>query len=509
MPRSRECLLPYEATKYACGKIARPISAASLSGFVNLILIKENRLISVGNKSSPFFNNRVYIKSMSFGGSTSSGASIVIVDTSGNDFYVFMNNLYRDSCTESAQAGCFLEFGWIATSVNDTATIYSTANVGKSVYADSTITRTPNGWMAFVLDKLEVTGPSEGCWEYTITLKASADMLTRSKLADPIGTENHKVALKDAGREMLKRVCKQREQKSRGNVYFFRNSETHFEPYGFLNSEGGALGPKASWEPGRKNPIQAMRNWMNGVTTDRKLGTVFYTDPTILNANIVALEGDDSGCNSDIINNCTGTSGKPSLVYLVNAGDCTPVVSFNPQVSFTVAENAQGGGSFGGRSVQARACVRRNPRSRNDTNGIVSHITVPQSSLSYRSPDDALLKEAYAQGANLVANTFALQTTNVTGDLVIQGDVRYSSLAQNMGSRIAIIYFNNPAVRTYTNGNSVSCDWLAYPAVNHAFSSTEYTINGVTHDIGEDGKYETKISVMTPVNADSQNKKVA
>ena len=86
MARGRQCNLPYEARKYMCSRFAEPIKAAVLTGFVNLILIKENRLIGVGNKSSVFFNNRVYIKSMSFEGGSSKSATVNIVDTSGMTF---------------------------------------------------------------------------------------------------------------------------------------------------------------------------------------------------------------------------------------------------------------------------------------------------------------------------------------------------------------------------------------------------------------------------------------
>ena len=504
MARGRNCTLPFEAKKYVCSKIAEPIRAAVLTGFVNMILIRENRIIGVGNNSSPFFNNRVYIKSMNFQGSSTKSVTVNVVDTSGNDFYVFINNIYRDSCGKAATNGAYLEFGWIATSVNGTTTVYSTANSGKSVYADASIARTPRGWMGFVISSLKVISSAADCWEYEITMNCSADMFTKAKVADPIGSENHKVPLKKAGRELMQRTCKQRTQKSRGDVYYFRNSQTHFEPYSFLNSEGGTNGPKTTWDPNRKNPIQALRTWMNGVTTDRRLGTVFFTDPTIENANIVALEGDDSGCSPITNSSCLGNGQTPSLTYLVNAGDCSPVIEFSPQIEYTVVENSQGGGAFAGRMVQARACSRRNNRSRNDTNGIVSHITVPQSALSFRSPDNALVGEVVAQGANLVANTSVIQKTGVKADLTIQGDVRFVSFAATQNIWIGIVYINNPAVRTYTSNGSVSCDWLASPSVNHAFSNTSYRIVGVSHDIGEDGNYTTKLELQVDI-PDSQN----
>lgn len=507
MARQRTCNLPYEANQYKCATLAQPIKAASLSGFVNVFLVGQKRYIGVGNKSSPFFNNRCFITQMAFGGASSAEAQITIVDTSGNDLNVFLNTMYKDSCQDINSTACYLEFGWIATRIDGGTDIYSTARSERSVYADPGIPRTPFGLMVFNLLQLEVVSESSNCWKYTLTLKAMGDAKIRDRIATPIGTDDQKVPLKLAGRELWKRSCRRKDKRIRGDVYFFRNNETHFEPYGFLNSEGGQLGPRTTWDATRKNPIQALRQWMNSVVTDRRLGTTFYTDVTIEEPNLIALEGDDLACRNGQDTTCSGGN-QPSLIYLVNAGDCSPVIDFKPKVSYKATAGSQGGGAsaVSGRTAQARQCRdRRDNRGRQSTQGITTHITVPQNALNFRSPTNALQSEAFALGANFVANSTAMTGTPVEAELTIQGDVRYVSLAKRLGKTVGVIYMNNPAIRSFTSqAENVTCDWLAYPVVNSIFSSTQYWIQGVSHSINENGDFQTTLQLNTsmPANAD-------
>jgi len=510
MARNRTCNLPYEAKMYQCAKIAEPIKGASMTGFINLYLIAQQRQITMGNKSSPYFNNRVYIASMSFGGSNNMSLNVKIVDTSGNDFNVFLNSLYKGSCDDDEQATAFFEFGWIVSGTDGFTDIYSTANVDQSVYADQIIesSRAPNGLLCVQLGELEIVSESAGCWVYNLKFTLMSDFENAEKIAQPIGTDEHKVPLREVGRKVFERACSgDRKAKDRGGVFFMRNEETHFSPYGFLNSEGGFSGPRSVWDATRKNPIAAMRNWMNGITTDRKLGVSFYSDPAIMKPNIVALEGWDKTCVESTSNICGDADEQPTLIYLVNAGDCTPVIDFKPSVKYQLsAGQVQGGGgsAVSARTVQARSCGKRRDaredRKPKDRIGMQAQVMVPTSNLNFRSPDSALQSEAFALGANFAANTEVIQATNIEASLTIQGDVRWLSPAAN-DKYVGIIYFNNPAIRSFTNKNEdVNCDWLAYPVVNNVFSSVNYRVSSVAHNIDESGVYTTELSLSNTLN---------
>lgn len=502
MAAFRECKLPYEATLYTCGIIAKPLQAAMKGAFVNLILYNENRFIGVGNKSSPYFNNRVWIKSLNFGGQNTQGAEITIVDTSGNDFNVFLNNLYKDACTSKAN-NCLLEFGWLITTCSGQTMKYSTANIGKSIYASKNIRKNPGGLMGFMLSKLEVQSDSSGCWVYNLKLQAAANALSRSKVAQPVGTDSHKLPLKDAANKMLRSVCKDTRKQNRAQGYFFRDNETFFEPYGFLSSDGGYLGPKNVWDANRMNPIAAFRTWMNSVTTDRRIGTTFYTDPSIADPNIIAIEASDNICDPNAENICPGRGQKAKLIYLVNASDCSPVINFQPKVEYQTGGKAQGGGTSttSAKSVRARGCKNADP---NDTTGIQVQVTVPGNSINYRAPNNAIDSEAYAMGANLIANATRIQNSNIEAELQIEGDPRYADVATSISKVIGIVYFNHPAARSSASANNLICDWLAYPVVNNVFSNVEYTITGASHSIGEDGVYTTTLKVNAPVSGNKR-----
>lgn len=506
MPRNRTCYLPYESKMYQCAKIAEPIPAAIKTGFVNLFLIQGQRQITVGNQSSPYFNNRIYISSMSYGGSSMPALTMKIVDTSGNDFNVFVNSLYKGSCESVLDDYALVEFGWIVTRVDGHVDVVSTANNDMVPYLDVDIEgfRAPNGLFTFRLGKIDVVSEAAGCWVYNLEFGTAIEFEGSQKIGVPIGTDDNKVPLKDVGKQIFDKGCEDNIPKNNGDVFFFRNEETHFSPYGFLNSEGGTQGPRSVWDASRKNPIAAMRNWMNSVTTDRRLGTNFYTDPTIMKPNLIALEGWDLSCQQGG-QLCQDADKPPALIYLVNAGDCTPVIDFKPQVEWNLADSdMQGGGSsaISGQTVQVEACIPRgnNKQNNNSNTGVQAQVMVPQSNLNFRSPDSALKSETFALGANFVANTDILTAKSVTATLTIEGDPRWALTTLAQGLFIGVIYFNNPAVRSFTNKNEyATCDWLAYPVVNNIFSSVQYMVTGVSHSIDESGNYTTELSLMSNI----------
>lgn len=514
MARNRTCNLPYEARMYQCAKIAEPIKGASMTGFISLYLLAESRQITMGNKSSPYFNNRVYIASMSYGGSDNMSLTCKIVDTSGNDFNVFLNALYKGTCDDNELPTALFEFGWIVTTVDGFTDIYSTANVDKSIYADTDLEafRAPNGLLNAKLGELDIVSESAGCWVYNIKFTLLAAFENSQKIPRPIGTDEQKVPLREVGRKLFARACDEgRKAKDRGGVFFMRNEESHFSPYGFLNSEGGFYGPRSVWDATRKNPVAAMRNWMNSVTTDRKLGVSFYSDPAIMKPNIVAQEGWDKTCVENNSHICADAEQQPTIIYLVNAGDCTPVIDFKPNVQYHLSVGeVQGGGAsaVSARTVQARSCGnRREDRKPKDRAGMQAQVMVPSSNLNFRSPDNALQSEAFALGANFAANTEVLQGKNITATLTIQGDVRW--YAPNLNNNIVgIIYFNNPAVRSFTNKfEDVNCDWLAYPVVNNVFSGVSYLVTSVAHNIDESGVYTTELSLQEQLSKDQDGSK--
>jgi hypothetical protein len=91
----RTCLLPGAAETYACGVIAKPLinnfSQAVKTGFITVVMRSKlaGKLITVGNRSSPWYQNKTFIKSFEFGGTNDVAAKFTIYDASGNDLVCF------------------------------------------------------------------------------------------------------------------------------------------------------------------------------------------------------------------------------------------------------------------------------------------------------------------------------------------------------------------------------------------------------------------------------------
>jgi hypothetical protein len=563
------CGLPTAALRYSCGKLATPYFTGNgldfyqciKTGFVTITLALgdetkniSQKTITVGNQSSPYYNNSTYITQFSFGGSTGPGCEFTIYDSSGNDISAFLQGLFRDSCT-AVKSNVLVDFGWILmdqdnnvgarvtngkqreyrwrsaqytqqarpyygskypyASVNDvTGEIYQ--DYGKSNLANR---------LGFTVSNLEVSANSNGTWEYKIKCVTLLDNRAQKRLQGrSFGSSRNPVALKRAVAQLVGDGCRDRSQNvPEAAVLWISPGDTPgtSQEIKFSNSEGGEEGPAAAWSPNRQSSTVAARNWTTPINTDRGLGMTMYSDPVIDVPNLVFLEADPEICTNPRAQYCAAKV-QPKLIYVVNGGNCSPVLEFNPSVSYTLAARAQGGTSGSGSvakqtNFQPRDVCRNYRGSdkvevNNTSEGIQTNGVVQENSNMWRFPTVAPEKINQAVSANLLANATALQNSLIEGDLKIMGDPQYVNVAQCQGETIGIIYINNPGVSDGlaaggTGPRNQNFDWLAYPQVNSVFSRLDYRIMGVSHSIDSSGVYTTTIKVQaTPDQATGRRK---
>lgn len=501
---ARTCNLPALARPYFCAPIAKPLPGAVLSGFVNMILNINGKQITVGNKSSPQSDNSVFIKSFSYGGSDGWGFQVEIIDTTGGDFGTFLQLLNTDACSiGDAEKYVLIEFGWLIQACSGEIYKYGTAEVGRSPILDNSVTSHPRGFLVgSIVEKISAEN-ANGLWKYNITMRDLSSTASQTRMATPIGSEGGRVPFKQAADAAIRpdRNCKQRTLKLRQPkaLFYRRNANDVISSFGFPQSDGGFNGPKSIWNPDRTDPLTAIRQWTNSLTTDRYRGMFFMSTPHLIEPNIILMESNQDEC---LFNGstCEAQSGlKIFKTYLVNGGDCSPVISFDPKIEF-IANTPLGAGLQGGlsaRTIKSRSCGDdQTGRQFKTTNtGVQTQVQVPVNNLNFRAPNEAGDKETVALGANAAA-TKAIETSSaLEADLVIQGDPTYIGV-NYVQKFLSIIYLNPPAIKS----NGYECDWLAYPTVNQTFSRTNYNIKSVNHQISEDGKYTTtlKITSATP-----------
>ena len=535
------CNLPFEARKYACGPIAQPMPGAVKSAFVNLIFFKGQRQVTVGNKSSNSASiagfedianiGTAFVKSFTYSFSNGAGTEAVIVDTSGSDFANFLTIIPSKECdTQKRDYGqVAVEFGWIFQDCNGSYQKYGSIEAS---FDDSIIDVTGESqkdnqgdYLWFMLTQITVT-EARGIWEYKLKLEsmlqASAPYTKDSK---PIGADDQKKELKTAIETSLKESCKnyftansQEKIVDDAKVKFVRITKSNgggggsgggqriLETFSFKNSDGGKNGPKSVWAPEQQDPLSASRKWLNSFETERNLGTFMVTDIRERRPVLMIMENPQDPCI--LSTECAGNEDRPKKVYIINGGNCSPVISFNPSIQIMFMEpttnisanptsmNTSNGqpetptGNNGTSSKNSNKCYKGELNRK----GVETSMSIPGSNLNFRTPAQANAKEFKSIWANSEASKMYEAAAPVEADLVIEGDPRYLDLLACQGVNIGIIYLNPYGVRN----NAGDCDWVAYPNVNEFFSRTNYMVQSVAHKIDESG-YQTTLKLTSPV----------
>lgn len=536
------CNLPFDALKYACGPIAQPMPAAVKTPFVNMIFFKGQRQVTVGNKSSNSASvqgledianiGTAFIKTFTYSFSNGLGCEATIVDTSGSDFANFLAIIPGKECSEYQQAYGLVavEFGWIFQDCNG---VYQKYGSVEASYDDALIDATgtkifaaAGDYLWFYLEQIDVQ-EARGIWEYKLILRSTTQSSAPyTKDAKPIGSDDNKVPLKQACIEVLRESCKNYFNNASlpklvgdAIVKFVRVTKNYVTNGGggsstqkvlttfqFKGSDGGPDGPKSVWAPEQQDPLSAIRKWLNSFETDRNLGTYLISDVKTKSPTLYIMENPNDPCI--ISKDCVGTQNKPKKVYIVNGGQCSPVLNFTPSIQLVFIEpttnisaNPTGTQSTNGQPETATGANAESSNSQNkcykaDLNrkGLETAMSIPGSNLNFRAPSQANQKEFKSIWANSQASKAYEIKNPVEADLEIEGDPRYLDVVSLQGTFIGIIYLNPYAIRN----NVGDCDWVAYPNVNEFFSRSTYQIQGVSHSITEQG-YKTTLKLVSNI----------
>jgi len=450
---------------FECGGLQKPkpIVGAVYAPFVTVNL---GGRITVGNKSFPAQPHTAVIKSFEYGGSDGCGATIEIIDESGSAFGQHYDNLNDDLCEAPDDYKVSIDFGWLARS------------------CDGSITKMgiPDGPVYGVPQSAESTYEG-GKIKYTIKVVDLMGHMGENRIEAPIGTEANRVPVGQAMRQIFSRNCPRV-----NNVRRVRVRGTNLQEWRFRNSDGGNEGPSGVWPADQQNALQAVRKWSLSLTTDRKKGYTPVWNPGSPQPELWFVEDPRNYCDeSPSQDNCLGT-------YIVNGGDCSPVISFSPTAKWTFsAELGSGGGSGGatsGRTVKNRPIPGRFCNDESQRVGTTSQMPAPQNDINWRPPDQVVERLQQGLAAQELAAQFMELTAPIEAELKIWGDPRFVHPVQWTGKKVGIIVINPFYIYS---GNY--CEWLAGPMCNPVYSDKEYMVLGVNHQIKE-GSYQTTLKVV-------------
>lgn len=454
-----ECL-----SMYACGQPNKLPPGAVFGPFVEVGLAGDGTQITVGNQSSPP-DNHACIKSFEYGFSEGAGVKVEIYDEEGSKLSKFVNRLSKTVCNASSDYKMTVDFGWVITDCTGNVTVDKASDHGNKLY--------------FLPLKIEVAFES-GKIKYTIEGTDLQDRISETREDVARGTEDNTIDLKGAIRDMFRESCP--------HINDVRFEDVDGNEWNFKNSDGGPDGPRAVWNSDQQNGLATTRKWISSLMTENDKGIVFQWRPDVEEPCIVLLEDVNSAPdeNDPCCKNNKGT-------YIVNGGNCTPVISFTPQINWTLS-NGSGSGAInaGGASGNSQQAVGRENSNIERTGTAWTGATNSNENM-WRPQDEIAPRSQAASAAQEAATRFREIPQAINAELKIMGDPALAfplGGAGLVGKSVSIVVINPFYIR--------DCEWLAEPACNDILSNKNWMIMGVNHQIKE-GSYTTTLKLFLAV----------
>lgn len=485
------CTDNYCATSYLCGKLDDVVTqnegGESIAPYVKVFFgDRENPIITVGNNSSPQWENTAIVKSFQYGTSDGAGCKIEIIDTASGSFNFFIEKLTKCISQASSEYKMGVEWGWIIQNCSSPSNPQvSTRPTGKLIKSDN---------IQLQLINIETTF-AEGKIKYILTGADLLQSVFASRPQECFGTTDQPMALTQA----IKKLSMDNEP--RFNVEFIQlNKDGQPQPLEW--EENGVDGPKAPYKSDGQNKADTIQKWIEPFVSKNRKGIIVYWDSTKEFPTLVVMEDPTSGCNDVTSSDCYSRMilGR----YFINSGRCSPVISFTPQINWISALPAilGSGGNSGSSTSGATQVKEKECGVQTNEAGSAQAITVPEHATFVYGEDNALARTEYAQRKNSIATSMVYaQAAAITAELRIQGDPRtdYTHPFNYLGRFISLAVVNPFHLLGGTRDDPLCGEWLASPMCNEVLSNKKWRIIGTDHSISE-GSYVTtlKLSLAVP-----------
>ena len=460
MPCNIDCL-----STYSCGDPIEVTPGAIYAPYVKLTM-QGGAVITVGNNSAPG-NNMAAITSMTYGitpGTPGYGIDLEIVDNGGTMYRQIIKQINKTIKLVGGETfNASVDFGWVITDCNGSTRLETaTGLTGLTLYGIFTeVEQTYENALIKLI--LKSRGPQTRAQEV--------------RHDGAIFDEDNKGSLKDA----LTKLFTEYDPKF-ANVLFIDKDGNPANDGFFKNSDGGPAGPKGSWPMSQQNPFAIARTWLQSVVTKNDLGILINYDPNT--ASVVFQEDPTQGSC------CRGSYG----TYVINGGNCSPVLSFNPTISWPKGMIPGGGGVAGGSSTGINN-IPVEPTIDIERAGTQTSVVPQQHEWLWRNPDDQPSKTALGIAAHMEANSRVEGSAKggMTAELKIIGDPEYINPVSLVGRWLSLVVINP----FHITNRGQDCVWLTTSNCHATLSNKKWLIRGVSHQI-QNGSYVTTFNLMLP-----------
>jgi hypothetical protein len=481
--------------KFSCDKMIRlpfdgPASGDkkyegySFAPFVEMKLKVSGEILTVGNNSRPDGNNTAVITSLEYGASEGVGVIIEIFDEEGGNFTKSFQALNKSLNNIKEDIGNLeIDFGWLVEKKCG----------GESIRKFSVKTENEGNAISLLPLKMHVVYEG-GKIKYTLEANDMQSRISEVRQECNIGTEDQKVSLKEA----IKKFMKENLPPPMLNVEFLKQDGTVWE---FKNSDGGPNGPKSVWGSCQQNKLATLRRWIAPYTTKDDKGIILQwkgledgKEPKE-GGTIILLEDPSPDKKQNSPDLCGSNEG----TYIVNGGKLSPVLSFNPKVSWILSGAGSSGASQAGASASGQKAGSSCQEDKNDKGGTASKMSTGGQD-NNRSPDQQSKATAKANAAHEKAAVAGDFDGAIEAELKIIGDPKYIFPITWVSKTLSLIVINPMHLRNQPLVlRDIGCpDWLSQPACNPVFSNKNWMIKGVNHQI-KGGSYVTILKLQLAV----------
>lgn len=475
-----------QAEMYLCDDQVDPQPEAVLGPFVEVYF--DGFMITNSNVGYNGSDARACIKSFQFGRSVANGCGfkIEIITEEYNTMLKIvsiLNKSKQDTNSDAHKVYC--KFGWVKRNCNNRTKRISNESFG-------------GGRLLFLVQTVE-SNFENGVYKLNVEC---CDLFQRTNQQtqgeNNFGQDDSKMTLKDALKDIWTQPkyhpnVDQVEFKAYDNREPVSKSGTGRQ-FDFKNADGGPNGPKSTWQTKEKNKLSTTRNWLNDVLTKDNKGIIqIYDNEDDLSLvwQEDVIDDGDFGCNKRHLGS-----------FVVNGGNCTPVISFSPKINWLTQNTGTGavaGGSSNAGGERANNQNHPNPKFQNKENiganqtestGTPQRLWRPMS-IQSKATQEAFIGNSHATIMYEVAGS-------IEAELTIQGNPKFSyNYGPNgiVGAYVSIAVLNPAVIRN--SDIETGCVWLSESPVNEVLSNSSWLVKGVDHQI-TDGKYITTFKVMLP-----------
>ena len=506
------------------GRVKQPFDYALYTPFVELMY--RGKYYTVGNEGA---RNQAVIEAFHLNiiGGNSDGAfsgTITIVTCDYGDVKELLGLIPQSECkydeyylSDSGEGiEGYINIGWIFNSCD-----------GDGGYSTRTDNATESASAIFESDDIDIEdiGPyiygifktgsfhfEEGYYKIELNFTSVAESLDLFRNEAIQGQDDQKQLLWPSLRTLVGKRCDETDANFDLTKLRLSTDNKSFETWKFSPSDGGMDGPYGVWGPNQLNPVDGSRAILMSFVTEKDKG-MFYVFPNqTKRPTLMVFEDHDPNVCLNEKRTC------PFTTYIVNAGDCTPVLKFTPEYNSQslVQEGSEendfdavhlagrgGGGPNAFSTIPERVNVcevkldeqtgNQENTQNQSSNGRQIEIPTNSEDLNHRPPSLISSKLISAVSTNLSSSDSSEAMPIVRATMEIIGDPYYTGILNVIQDMYVQIIFINPFC-IKQNGQNGDCEYLAEPPVNDILSGF-YRISGASHNITK-GSFITTLQLQ-------------